>query len=150
MPLIPVDDRNLIRDKFAKELVNPVDIVLFTQHESYLTVPGQECRYCRDTRELLEEVSSLSDKINFKIYDFVADAEVAKRLGIDKIPAIIIDGEMGERVRFYGIPAGYEFSSLIEDIIDVSRRGTKLSAATKEALQKLEKDIDIQVFVTPT
>ncbi len=150
MPLIPVDDQNLIKDKFTKELVNPVNVALFTQHESHLTIPGQECMYCKDTRQLIEEVSALSDKINLKIYDFVADAEVAKQMGVDKIPALVIDSDTGERVKYYGIPAGYEFSSLIEDIIDTSRRSTKLTTNTKEALQKLTKDIHIQVFVTPT
>jgi alkyl hydroperoxide reductase subunit AhpF len=81
-------------------------------------------------------------------------------MSVDKIPAIILnnsdDGRAdagqseGSRVRYYGIPAGYEFSSLIEDIIDLSRNQTELSAETKEALQELEEDLHIQVFVTPT
>lgn len=150
MPLIPVDDQSFLRDKFAKELVNPVNILLFTQHDTPSAIPGPECMYCKETRELVEEISSLSDKINLRIYDFVADAEKARQMGIDKIPAITFDGDSGGRVRYYGIPAGYEFPSLIEDIIDISRHSTGLSQETRESLQKLDKDVDIQVFVTPT
>lgn len=150
MPLIPVDDQTFIADKFAKELVNAVDIVFFTQRESALTAPGLECMFCKETRQLLEEIDALSDKINVKIYDFVSDAAKAQQMGIDKIPAIVVDSGTGARVRYYGIPSGYEFASLIEDIIDISHSGTKLSTKTKEALQTLDKDVHIQVFVTPT
>lgn len=150
MPLIPVDDQNFIKEKFAKELVDTVDLILFTQHDSPLSIPVQECTYCKETRQLAEEVSALSDKIRLQVYDFIADTDKAKQMGVDKIPAIIVNGHTGNRVKYYGIPAGYEFSSLIEDIIDVSRHTTNLSPSTKESLQKLDKDVHIQVFVTPT
>ncbi|MCL5264279.1 MAG: thioredoxin family protein [Chloroflexi bacterium] len=150
MPLISADDQTFLRDKFAKELVNTVDIVLFTQGDSPLTVRGQECAYCKETRQLVEEVSALSDKINLAVRDFVADAEKAKQMGVDKIPAIVLDSGTEERVKYYGIPSGYEFSSFVEDIIDVSKRSTNLKDNTKQALAQLTKDVHIQVFVTPT
>jgi len=53
-------------------------------------------------------------------------------------------------VRFFGIPSGYEFTSLVEDIVDVSRGQTSLSAQTLELLAKLTEPVHIQVFVTPT
>jgi glutaredoxin-like protein len=150
MPLISEEDQIFLKDKFAKDLVNMVNVTLFTQGESPLSVPGPECAYCKDTRQLLEEISALSDMIGLDIQDFVADSDEAKRFGVDKIPAIIVEGTAGGRVRYFGIPAGYEFGSLIEDIVDASRGTTKLSPDTKAALQKLDKDVHIQVFVTPT
>jgi glutaredoxin-like protein len=53
-------------------------------------------------------------------------------------------------IRYFGIPSGYEFSSLIEDIMMVSSGQSGLSAATKEVLANLEKPVHLQVFVTPT
>lgn len=150
MALISVEDQNFLKDKFAKDLTNPVNVAYFTERESPLAVPGHECQYCQDTNQLLEEVVALSDKINLTVYDLVADADRARQLDVDKIPAIILDSGAGDRVRYFGIPAGYEFGSLIEDIVDVSQRTTKLSSATKDALQKLDIDVHIQVFVTPT
>jgi hypothetical protein len=50
---------------------------MFTQGESPLTVPSPECAHCKDTRQLLEEIEALSDKINLKVLDFVGDAESA-------------------------------------------------------------------------
>ena len=54
------------------------------------------------------------------------------------------------RYRFFGIPAGYEFSTLVEDILDLSKGTTALSEKTRTALEEVDQDLHIQVFVTPT
>ncbi|MFB0566801.1 MAG: thioredoxin family protein [Candidatus Aminicenantaceae bacterium] len=140
--------------KFNEELESPVTFLFFTQEPSRLVLPehlkGQECLYCKEVRQLLEEVSSLSDKINLTIYDFVGDKEKAAEYGIDKIPAIVVMGEEDFGIRFFGIPSGYEYASLIEAIIDASKGKTSLSQKTKDSLKAINKDIHIQVFVTPT
>jgi glutaredoxin-like protein len=53
-------------------------------------------------------------------------------------------------VRYFGIPAGYEFARLLEALFDVSSGSTDLSEATRRALRGLNHDIHLQVFVTPT
>jgi glutaredoxin-like protein len=95
-------------------------------------------------------VAGLSDKIELVVYDFVGDKEKATEHAVNKIPAVVVRGEKDSRIRFFGIPSGYEYMSLIEAIVDVSRGSTGLSAKTKESLQALENDVHIQVFVTPT
>ncbi|HEX2987074.1 MAG TPA: thioredoxin family protein [Chloroflexota bacterium] len=150
MALISEKDREFLTDYFAKQLKDPVQITYFTQHDSQLAAPSQECMYCKDTREILEEVAGLSDKIELKVYDFVADAQEAERLGVDRIPATVISGNAKGKVRFFGIPSGYEFSSLVEVIADISRGETNLSDVTKAELAKVTEDVHIQVFVTPT
>lgn len=150
MPLIPQENQDFLRDKFASELTGDVTLTFFTQRESKLVVPGQECMYCGETRQLLEEVTALSPKLHLEIFDFVADSEKAKALGVDKIPAVILNSDGGGGIRFYGIPSGYEFASLIEDIIDVSQGEAGLADETKESLKAIDKDIHIQVFGTPT
>lgn len=142
------------KKNFDEKMEENVTLLFFTQEPSRLVVPdhlkGQECLYCKETREMLDEVSRLSDKIELKIYDFLADKEKAEELGVDKIPAIIILGKEDYGIRFFGIPSGYEYMSLIEAIIDVSRGKTGLSQKTKDALKDIDKDIHLQIFVTPT
>lgn len=151
MPLISEEDRTFLVDYFSKEIKDPVQIAYFTQHQSTLVVPAvQECTYCKETRELLEEVAGLSDKIDLKIYDFVGDKDEAAQHGVDKIPATVITGKGKGKVRFYGIPSGYEFGSIIEGIVDVAKGTTDLSDSTKAALAKITQPVHIQVFVTPT
>jgi glutaredoxin-like protein len=150
MPLIGEQDAAFIRDHFSKNLTGEVKITYFSQRESPLLVPSQECMYCSETRELLQEVAALSDKIALDIKDFVADRAAAEALGIERIPAFVVEGAAKGKVRFFGIPSGYEFSTLIEDLVDVSRGETDLQPKTREALAALTEDVRIQVFVTPT
>ncbi|OQX88696.1 glutaredoxin [candidate division KSB1 bacterium 4484_87] len=141
MAHIQEEDRNYLTKEFEK-MVNPVKLVFFTQKF--------ECQYCELTHELLGELSELSDKINVEVYDFVENKEKAEQYNIARIPAIVVEGEKDYGIRFYGVPAGYEFSTLVEDIIDVSKGTTTLADETKEALKKLEKPVHIQVFITLT
>ncbi len=75
---------------------------------------------------------------------------VAEAHGIDKIPAVAIVGAKDYGVRLYGIPSGYEFGTLIEDIKLVSAGDSGLTPATREMVAKLTKPVRIQVFITPT
>jgi glutaredoxin-like protein len=141
MTLLKEKDRQYLQDEFAK-LTEPVRLILFTQEF--------ECASCRDTHTLLEETAALSEKIELITYDLVQDKEKTIAYGVERVPAVIVEGERDYGIRFLGIPSGYEFSSLIEDIIDVGTGKTSLSDATKERLSQLEKPVHILVFVTPS
>jgi glutaredoxin-like protein len=147
MSLISEKDAEHLRHTFETELVNPVKMVMFTQ-----TI---ECQFCAETRQIVEEIAALSDKITPEIYNFVTDKAVAEMYGVDKIPAIAIlrveegqDRDYG--IRFYGIPSGYEFTSIIEDIMDVSKGESGLQPKSKEAVADITEPVHFQVFVTPT
>lgn len=154
MEILKKDVEEATKKKFYEEMEENVTLHFFTQESSRLIVPdhlkGQECHFCKETKALLEEVSSLSEKIELVTYDFVADKEKTNEFGIDKIPATVILGKKDYGIRFFGIPSGYEYTSLIEAIIDVSKEKTTLSQETKDAIKKIDKDIHIQVFVTPS
>ena len=150
MAMISPEDRQTLQTLFAKELQDDVNITYFTQRESVLIIPGQECAYCKDTRELLEELAGISEKLHVTVKDFVRDEQEAQNLGITRIPAFIVQGHTKGAVRYFGVPAGYEFSTLIEDLIDVSKGTTNLSEKTREVLATIDQDVHIQVFVTPT
>ena len=142
MSLLPEDKKEAIRNEFKEKLEGPVKIVMFTQE--------MECRFCSDTRQIVQDMVTLNDKITTEIYDFIVNAEKAKELGIDKIPAIAVIGKKDYGVRIYGIPYGYEIQTLIEAIVNVSRGKTDLSDKTKEILADIKAPVHIQVFVTLT
>ena len=141
MALLKEKDREQVRKTF-EQLTGNVRLVTFTQE--------MECQYCRETRELVEEIASLSDKIVVEVYDFVSDQDKVEQYGIDKIPAVVIVGEKDYGIRFYGIPAGYEFTSLVEDILNVSAGRSGLSSDATASLAKLDAPVHIQVFITLT
>jgi glutaredoxin-like protein len=147
MPLISAKDSEHLRKEFEEHLLNPVKLMMFSQ--------TFECQFCTETRQIVEEVAALSDKLSVEVCNFVVDKAMADLYGIDKIPAIAllttVEGqEQDYGLRFYGIPSGYEFTSLVADIVAVSRGETALKPKTKEALAKVTEPVHIQVFVTPT
>jgi len=147
MPLISEKDAEYLRNEFETNLVNPVKLVMFTQ--------AIECQFCAETRQIVEEIANLSDKITSEIYNFVTDKATAELYDVDKIPAVAIlrveDGEDRDYgIRFYGIPSGYEFTTVIEDIMDVSKGDSGLQPKSKEAVAKIAEPVHFQVFVTPT
>jgi glutaredoxin-like protein len=141
MDILKEEQKKQLKEGF-EELEGDVKLVVFTQEI--------ECQYCEQTRGLMEDIAELSDKITVEIYDFVADKDEVEKYKIDKIPAVAIEGEKDYGIRFYGIPAGYEFVSLIDAITTVSTGETGLSDETKTALGQLKDDIHIQVFITLT
>ncbi|MCX7845435.1 MAG: thioredoxin family protein [Dictyoglomaceae bacterium] len=154
MALLKDEDRKYLENVFKENLKDKIKIILFSEKSagSKLYVPGRiECPYCQQTREILEEVVGLSELLELEVHDFLAEEFLAKKYGVDKIPAILFQkNDEVLNLRFFGIPSGYEFSTLIEDIIDISRGETHLSEKTKNFLKGLTKPVHIQVFVTPT
>jgi glutaredoxin-like protein len=141
MAFLKDKDRKQLQKEF-EQLVQPVKLVLFTQE--------LDCELCRETKELLEEVASLSDKITLETFNLQIDREKAAEFRVDRTPALAVMNGKDYGIRYFGIPSGYEFGSLIEDILDVSRGESGLQAATKDALAKLTQPVHFQVFVTPT
>lgn len=142
MALLTDNIRHSVQEMFA-DLHRPVRLVMFTQEV--------ECDFCAETRQLVEELATLSDKLSAEVHDFVQDADLARSYGVDKIPAIVLLSDSQDYgVRFYGIPAGYEFTSLVEAIRLVSSGNPNLKPSTVETLRNLNRDVHIQVFVTPT
>jgi len=148
LPILKEREREQAQKQF-EALTNPVKLVMFTQKI--------ECQYCEETRMMVEELAALSDKVTAEIYNFIIDKEVAEKYKVDKIPAIAIlgvhpesPGEKDYGIRYYGIPAGYEFSALIEDIKTVSSGQSDLSEETKAVLAQIDEPVHMQVFTTPT
>lgn len=142
MAILKDDVKSKLSRIFSQSLEGEVNIRYFTQEF--------ECEFCKETRTLLEELVALSNRINLEVYDFVLEADKAKKLGVDKIPATIITGKQEYKIRYFGIPSGYEFTSLIEDIIDVSRGRSRLPSELLDKVKSISKPTHIQVFVTPT
>ncbi len=141
MGLLNERDRREVQKQLSV-LTGPVKLVNFTQELA--------CQYCRETEQLLHEVSDLSDKISLEIHNFQLDKEKVAQYGVDKIPATVVEGVKDYGIRFYGIPLGYEFVTLLDAIKDVSRGSTDLPPEAKASLAQIQKPVHLQVFTTPT
>ena len=130
-----------IKKQFEK-LTGDVELIVFTQEN--------ECLFCKDTRELILDLGTLSPKIKTKVYDFVKNGDEDMKYNIKRIPAIVIVGNKDYGIRYYGMPAGYEFPVIVDDIIDVSRGATSLPDSVKKRLSEIKKPVHLQIFVSPT
>lgn len=144
--LLNDDIKQQVSEVFA-QLKEPVQILFFGSREN--------CEYCAETRQLAEEVAALSDKIEVAFYDLQEDAEIARQYQVDKAPALVLAARNGENVTdmgisFSGIPAGHEFTSLIQSLLIVSSRDSGLSEASRTFLRNLNQPLRLQVFVTPS
>ncbi|NWG34788.1 MAG: thioredoxin family protein [Chloroflexi bacterium] len=135
-----------INEVFA-DLREPVQVLFFGAREN--------CDYCKETRQLLEEVTALSDKIELSVYDVQDNADVAQQFNVTNAPGIVVAAKDNAEVtnlgiQFSGIPSGHEFSTFINDILMVSKRDSGLDPKTREFLKSLDQPLRLQVFVTPT
>ncbi len=133
--------KEIIKKQFEK-LTEDAKLIVFTQEN--------ECLFCKDARELILELGTLSSKLQVKVYDFVKNGDEVLNYRIKKIPAIAIVGKKDYGIRYYGMPAGYEFPVLVDDIMDVSRGVTSLPEGIKKRISEIKKPVHIQVFVSPT
>ena len=141
MPILNESILNRLREEL-EELSGKVKLLVFTQE--------LECEYCRQNTSLAQELASLSEKLAIEIYNFALDKEAVERYGVDKIPALVVEGEKDYGIRFYGVPAGYELASLLEAIKAVSAGESGLAPEIKETLKGLKEPLHLQVFVTLT
>ena len=142
MPILQPRDEAAVRTEFEK-IGGPVKLVVFSQEL-------EAADLCRQNEQLMKEVAALSDRITLEVLNPQIDRERATAYGLDQVPATVVEGARDYGVRFLGIPAGYEFSNLIDSIIAVSSGEAALTAETKASLSALAGDVQIKVFSTPT
>ena len=144
-----------VKEVFSAQLKQPVEVLFFSRKNE------QDCTYCADTRQLVEEVVAISEKLHLSIYDLDEHAQTAQTYHVDKAPTLVIAARGGDGttdgntlfdygVRYVGLPSGHEFSSLIHSLILVSGRDSGLNPQTRQFLRELKEPIHLQVFVTPT
>jgi glutaredoxin-like protein len=136
-----------IKEVFDSQLNNDVEIIFFGSKD--------DCEHCDDTRQLVEEVSEISDKLHLSSYDLQDHAELAQQYHVTMAPGLVLAARNQDQIvdygiRYAGIPSGYEFSSLIQDLVLVSSRDSGLSQETRTALAELKHPVHLHVFVTPT
>jgi alkyl hydroperoxide reductase subunit AhpF len=137
-----------IRQLFEAQFQYPVELLFFTSESS--------CDACEEIKQLLEEITDLSQKIHLQNYDIDKQDSIAKKYNVKVAPALVVAGRAEDDtildfgIRLVGAPSGYEFSSLVQAIILVSKRDSGLKAETRAKLNQLIDRVYLQVFVTST
>lgn len=144
MALLKEKEQKLVREKFAKEMKNSVKIKFFHSKED-------QSEETKAIQEILEEVKGLSGgKILLEILTD-KDIEAVTRDKIDKFPVFLLmdETEKISGVRFFGLPAGHEFATLLHTITYISNDyKVELSEEMQKKVRELHRPVKIQVFVT--
>jgi alkyl hydroperoxide reductase subunit AhpF len=141
MSLLSPRDAEAVTKEFGR-LGGPVKLTVFASELGPET-NGQ-------TVSLLREVAALSEKLSLEVLNPFIDRQQAQAFGVEFTPAVIVEGARDYGIRFFGIPAGYEFANLIDAIVLASTGAPALKPETRTTLEGLAEDITIKVFTTPT
>ena len=143
MPILTAELKTQLKQRLDESLTGPVELRLRVRPSTGgLVIPGGEaCETCDPCRDLLEELAEASPRITLIVTE--------DRSLTAPVIEVARPGEPA-RITFEGLPAGYEFASLLDAVEHVASGEPELSDATREALDGLAQDVELMVFVTPT
>lgn len=139
--LIDPKMKTLLEKKFQEELIEEVDIKVFTRE---IIVNGEDPEYVRFSKELVKELSQINQKIKPEFLNF--GDEIAKELGLSFSPTFIIGKNNGYSIQYWGVPAGQIAGTLIETISLVSQKKSGLDDSVREKMKHIDKNILIETY----
>lgn len=149
MALMDEKTKEQVRRRLAESLDEPVELRLYRRPDTgRLILPGGlGCTTCDAAEELARTlVEAAPDKLQLTVVDVSEQPR-----DVEGVPSLTV-GRPGEpaRITFQGLPAGYEFVTLLDAVERTSSRGNDLSPEIAERLAAIDEDVEVMVFVTPT
>jgi len=142
MAIFRPEDEARVRE-LLDALERPVELLVALGPEETPLPGARDIDFGAETQRVVGELAALSDNVTWRVEDEPA--------GFERYPAVAVLPE-GEEVgiRYYGLPWGYELSSLVGAVLEAGRRESSLAPESLERLAGLDEDLAIDVFVTPT
>jgi alkyl hydroperoxide reductase subunit AhpF len=142
MAIFQADEEGRVRE-LLDALERPVELLVAHGPEETPLPGARDIDFGAETERIVEGLAALSDRVTFRVEE--------EPPGFERYPAIAVLPE-GEDVglRYYGLPWGYELASLIGAVIEAGRPTPSLKPESLERLAALDRDLAIDVFVTPT
>ena len=138
--------------KRLDEVENEVKLTLFARpaRRIVLISGNGNDEVSEETEKIIRALVALApDKLKLEVYDPESNSELMQKYRVTEIPTLVLEGDRDYGIRFLGTPNGYEFASLLEDLITVGRRDSGLSEESRKLVQSLTEPLDLKVFVTP-
>ena len=121
----------------------PVELVVALGPEETPLPGAGDFDFSAETVKIVEALAALSGRVTSRV----------ERLpeGVPRFPAVLVL-PAGEDVglRYYGTPYAYELASLVGAVLEAGRPAPSLAPESLERLAALDRDLAIDVFVTPT
>ncbi|MFL5961093.1 MAG: hypothetical protein ACJ75G_12620 [Gaiellaceae bacterium] len=142
MALLRADEEAKVREWFA-ELARPVELFVGLGPEGPPPAGSGDLEFGTEMVRLCDGLAELGDRVACRVEQ--------EPDGFPRFPSVSIrpDGhDVG--VRYDGLPWGYEVGSLVGAIVEAGREEPSLRADSLAALGELDRDLALDVFVTPT
>src|SRR5205814_8973492 len=151
-------EEQAVRDLFAK-LEHAIELVLVLGPEETPMPGARDIDFAGEAQKLVEGLAELGELVSTRVLDCAGEPPGAPappplvRFADEPLrgfPAIALlaDGD-DTGIRYYGLPWGYELSSLVGAVVEAGRPESSLHERSLELLDGLERDVAIEVFVTP-
>jgi alkyl hydroperoxide reductase subunit AhpF len=149
MAILNEQVKQQVRERFAERLSGPVQLKLYLRPGSgRLILPsGMGCPTCDEARELAEDLQQAApEQIQLEVIDVTTQES-----DVTELPTLTLAFPGEEpRIRWQGLPAGYEFATVVDAIERVSTGEHGLSEATVQRLAEVAELLEVMVFATPT
>jgi alkyl hydroperoxide reductase subunit AhpF len=140
--LLRAEEEAKVRAWFA-ELERPVELVVALGPEETPLGGAGDVDFGAETVKLVEQLAELGESVTCRV---VQDPE-----DVPRFPSISVRPEGRDvGVRYDGLPWGYEMGSLVGAVVEAGKAESSLRPESVAALAELERDVSLDVFVTPT
>lgn len=103
-----------------------------------------------ELRDLVIDIADLGDKLEAVVKTKGEDAALEAKVNADKFPVVALVDKDGNYsgVKFHGVPGGHELNSFLLAIYNLAGPGQALDASVLEAIQAIDKKVNIKVAVS--
>jgi alkyl hydroperoxide reductase subunit AhpF len=142
MPVLRSEEEAKVRELFA-QLERPVELVVALGPEETPRPGAGDLDFGAEATRIAEGLAGLSEHVTCRVEH--------EPPGLSRFPAVSIRPEgLDVGLRYDGLPWGYELGSLIGGMLEAGKREPTLREESLEALAQLDRDLALEVFVTPT
>jgi alkyl hydroperoxide reductase subunit AhpF len=142
MPILRAAEEAKVRGWFA-ELERPVELVVALGPEETPLAGSGDVDFGAEAVRLAEGLAELGESVSCRVEQ--------EPDGFPRFPSISVRPESHDvGVRYDGLPWGYEMGSLVGAVVEAGKAEPSLRPESVAALAELERDLSLDVFVTPT
>lgn len=142
MMLLSESDRNALQRKFSMGMRDEVTLLLFVDEGSAIS---------KELVDFVQLIAAFSPRIRVEVEK--ADGgknQRMKDMKVENTPCMILVKGDFSRLRYFGVPAGYEMPPITDAIAELSSTVSPLSPKARTALSTVRRKANIKVFVLQT
>ena len=140
--MLSATERESIARRLAQGMKDEVTLLIFVDGATLVS---------EELKEFGNMMASLDQRVKIDVQ--TADGgknEKMRQLHIENWPCVVLVKGEFSRIRYYGIPLGYELPPVVDAIVELSSSKTPLSPVARTALSTVRRRANIKLFVLQT